>query len=195
MSGHVLLICGPAGVGKSTIGFEVYMRALAAGLCARYLDLGQTGFVRPDPPADPGRRQLMARNLAAVWRNYHAAGARHLVATVPAGTAADVQAFADALPDLGEKAGIGALDPAIVRRRRMGVAKAWSFTDAIESAAERSKDGIFAIAPRPKPRGIDVRVADDVQDLALLAIRNRCADGCCRGSAKRSRAAQQEFAP
>jgi hypothetical protein len=98
VSGHVLLICGPAGVGKSTIGFEVYMRALAAGLCARYLDLGQTGFVRPDPPADPGRRQLMARNLAAVWRNYHAAGARHLVATVPAGTAADVQAFADALP-------------------------------------------------------------------------------------------------
>lgn len=98
VSGHVLLICGPAGVGKSTIGFEVYMRALAAGLCAGYLDLGQTGFVRPDPPADPGRRQLTARNLAAVWRNYHAAGARHLVATAPAGTAADVQTFADALP-------------------------------------------------------------------------------------------------
>src|ERR1700685_1180074 len=32
--GHILLLCGATGVGKSTIGFELYMRGLNAGLMA-----------------------------------------------------------------------------------------------------------------------------------------------------------------
>jgi hypothetical protein len=104
-------------------------------------------------------------------------------------------AFANALQYLSEWARIGALNPAIVCRGRMGVAKARSFSDAIERTAERSKDSIFTIAPGPEPRGIDVKVTNDVQALALLAIRNGCDSRRCSGSAQGSGTAQQKFAP
>ena len=61
---RVLLLCGPTGVGKSTIGFQLYLRGLAAGRTAGYLDLDQIGFLRPGPPSDPRNHELKARNLA-----------------------------------------------------------------------------------------------------------------------------------
>lgn len=97
-TGSVLLVCGPAGVGKSTIGFELYLRHLRAGRTAAYIDLDQIGFLRPEAENDPGHHHLKARNLAAMWRTYHAAGARHLVATGPIPSAAARQAYIDALP-------------------------------------------------------------------------------------------------
>jgi adenylylsulfate kinase-like enzyme len=96
--GNVLLICGPSGVGKSTIGFELYTRYLRAGRTAGYIDLDQIGFLMPDAANDPGRHLLKARNLAAMWRTYHAAGARHLVATGPVPSVAGRQTYIDALP-------------------------------------------------------------------------------------------------
>jgi adenylylsulfate kinase-like enzyme len=95
--GQVLLITGPTGVGKSTIGFPCYLSCLGAGMTAGYLDLDQLAFRRPADPSDPGSHRLKARNLAAIWRNYQAAGATHLVAVGPMSTAADVSIYAEAL--------------------------------------------------------------------------------------------------
>ena len=53
--GHILLISGPTGVGKSTIGFALYLRYLSAGLTAGYIDLRQIGFVSPGRPGDPAQ--------------------------------------------------------------------------------------------------------------------------------------------
>jgi hypothetical protein len=92
--GRVALITGPAGVGKSTIGFRLYQRCLQAGLTAGYVDLGQIGLVRPADAGDPGHQRLRARNLAAIWRNYRAAGATHLVATGAIGSQADLGPYA-----------------------------------------------------------------------------------------------------
>ncbi len=97
-AGNVLLICGPTGVGKSTIGFELYMRYLRAGRTAGYVDLDQIGFVNPDAADDPGKHLLKARNLATMWRTYHAAGARQLIATGPIPSRAMRQTYIDALP-------------------------------------------------------------------------------------------------
>ena len=98
LDGRVLLVCGAPGVGKSAIGFEAYRRRLAAGETAAYVDLDQLGFCRPDPAGDPGRHRLKARNLAGLWRTYHAAGARILVATGPVPDARAVTAYTAALP-------------------------------------------------------------------------------------------------
>jgi adenylylsulfate kinase-like enzyme len=95
--GNVLLICGPTGVGKSTIGFDLYMRYLRAGLAAGYIDLDQIGFVEPDTANDPGHHLLKARNLAAMWRTFHAVGAGHLVATGLVPSEAVRQGYSDAL--------------------------------------------------------------------------------------------------
>ena len=42
--GPVLWLCGVTGVGKSTVGYAVYRRAVSAGLMAAYVDLDQIGF-------------------------------------------------------------------------------------------------------------------------------------------------------
>jgi predicted ABC-type ATPase len=96
--GHILLICGPTGVGKSTIAFRLYMQYLNADLTAGYVDLDQIGFVRPARPDDPGNHKLKARNLTAMWRNYRAAGATNLVAAGPVESNAVLQTYVDAFP-------------------------------------------------------------------------------------------------
>ena len=54
--GQMLLICGPTGVGKSTIGFQLLVRYVNDGLMAGYIDLDQIGFVRPGSDDDPPAR-------------------------------------------------------------------------------------------------------------------------------------------
>ena len=96
--GHVLLLCGPAGVGKSTIGFQLYLRCLRAGLTAAYIDLDQIGFLTPRPDGDPRNHRLKASNLAGIWRTCHAAGARHLVMSGPIENQAVLRSYVTALP-------------------------------------------------------------------------------------------------
>ncbi|HTZ91491.1 MAG TPA: hypothetical protein VMB74_03780 [Streptosporangiaceae bacterium] len=96
--GNIVMICGPAGVGKSTIGFQLYMRYLSAGVMAGYIDLGQLGFLAPGTPGDECEHQLRAANLAGMWQNCHAAGARHLVVTGRVSSDAEVKLYRDALP-------------------------------------------------------------------------------------------------
>jgi len=96
--GKVLLICGATGVGKSTVGFQLYLQWLRGGLTAGYVDLEQIGLVRPDPANDPGRHQLKAGNLAAIWSTYHDSGATHLIATGPVDSDAALQTYVRALP-------------------------------------------------------------------------------------------------
>jgi adenylylsulfate kinase-like enzyme len=98
VDGHVLLICGSTGVGKSTIGFQFYLQCLGAGLTAGYIDLDQIGLVRPADAGDAERHRLKARNLAVMWRNYRAAGATHLVATGPIDSSEALLAYAEELP-------------------------------------------------------------------------------------------------
>lgn len=96
----VLWLCGATGVGKSTVGFEVYQRVLGAGATAAYLDLDQLGFCRPVPD-DPANHLVKSRNLAAVSRTYRAAGAQCLIMSGPVEDEATVKAYADAMPAAG----------------------------------------------------------------------------------------------
>ena len=72
----VLWLCGPPGVGKSTIGCEIFTQLSQAGVEAGYVDIDQLGMCYPVPVSDPGRHRMKARNLDAVVTNYRAAGAR-----------------------------------------------------------------------------------------------------------------------
>jgi adenylylsulfate kinase-like enzyme len=94
----VLVLCGATAVGKSTAGFEVYRRTLRAGSAAAYIDLDQVGFCRPVPASDTGSHRVRARNLAAMWQTYRAAGAQRLIVSGPVESEAAAKAYADALP-------------------------------------------------------------------------------------------------
>ena len=96
--GDVLLVCGATGVGKSAVGFGIFLRQLQAAGAAAYIDLDQIGFMSPVPADDPGGHWLKARNLADLWRAYHAAGARRLVLSGPVPDARAAAVYAGALP-------------------------------------------------------------------------------------------------
>jgi adenylylsulfate kinase-like enzyme len=79
IAGPVLWLCGPPAVGKSTVGFEIFLRVLRDGAPAAYLDLAQIGFCRPAPDDDPDQHRLKAHHLGRIGQNLRAAGARCLV--------------------------------------------------------------------------------------------------------------------
>ncbi|GAA2755247.1 AAA family ATPase [Actinopolymorpha rutila] len=70
----VLWICGPPGVGKSAVGWELHTQLVDAGVNAGYVDLDQLGMCYPESASDPGRHGMQATNLAAVVANFEAAG-------------------------------------------------------------------------------------------------------------------------
>jgi predicted kinase len=78
---EVLLIGGRAGVGKTTVGWEVSARLRAARVAHAVIDGDFMGAVHPAPPGDTHRAGITARNLAAVWGNYAELGYRRLVYT------------------------------------------------------------------------------------------------------------------
>lgn len=75
----VLWLYGPPGVGKSSVAWLVRERLSAAGVRVGYVDVDQLGMCYPGNDVDPGRHLLKSRNLAAVGRNFAAAGARGVV--------------------------------------------------------------------------------------------------------------------
>jgi molybdopterin-guanine dinucleotide biosynthesis protein len=96
--GEVLWVCGPTAVGKSTVGWGIYERVRRAGTRAAFVDLDQIGFQRPFPEGDPGNHRLKSANLAAIWREFHARGARCVVVVGPVHCPDDVRTYTAALP-------------------------------------------------------------------------------------------------
>lgn len=78
---EALLIGGRAGVGKTTVGWEVSARLRAAGVAHAVIDGDFLGQVHPAPDGDPHRAAIAEANLTAVWGNYAALGYRRLVYT------------------------------------------------------------------------------------------------------------------
>ncbi|WP_328890734.1 adenylyl-sulfate kinase [Streptomyces sp. NBC_00316] len=91
---HVLWFCGPSGVGKSTVGWEVFRQLSRSGVTTGFLDLDQISLLQDD-----GTHRVRARNLAAVWPNFRAAGARCLVLAGYVDTVDEVREYTDRLPD------------------------------------------------------------------------------------------------
>ncbi|MEV8452046.1 hypothetical protein AB0467_04285 [Streptomyces sp. NPDC052095] len=78
---EALLIGGRAGVGKTTVAWEVSALLRAAGTAHALLEGDLVGQVHPAPPGDPHRAGITERNLTALWANYTALGHHRLVYT------------------------------------------------------------------------------------------------------------------
>ncbi|MFC6018097.1 AAA family ATPase [Plantactinospora solaniradicis] len=80
---RALLLTGVAGVGKSTVANAVGGVLTSAGHVTAVVDADMLAQFGPPPNGDlPSGRfydELKCTNLAAVWANYQAAGARYLV--------------------------------------------------------------------------------------------------------------------
>jgi broad-specificity NMP kinase len=71
----VLWLCGPSGVGKSTVGWELFAGSAGAG----YVDIDQLGMCYPEIPSDPGRTLVEAKILGRMVDSFAAAGVRGLI--------------------------------------------------------------------------------------------------------------------
>ncbi|WP_225851014.1 AAA family ATPase [Streptomyces sp. HPF1205] len=114
----VLWICGPSGVGKSTVGWEFHRRLARAGIASGFVDIDQLGICYPEPAADPGRHRMQADNLGAMVAGFSDAGARCLVVTgvVDAGRGV----YADRMPGVALMVCRLRADPETVGLRFLG---------------------------------------------------------------------------
>lgn len=78
---EVLLIGGRAGVGKTTVGWEVSALLRAAAVAHAIIDGDFMGQVHPAPEGDPHRAEITESNLTAVWANFARRGYRRLIYT------------------------------------------------------------------------------------------------------------------
>ena len=66
----VLWLCGPSGVGKTTVAWAIYSQLARTGASVGYVDIDQLGICHPEPANDPGRHRTQARNLDVVVGAY-----------------------------------------------------------------------------------------------------------------------------
>lgn len=92
--GEMLWVSGTTGAGKSTVAFRAYLDVLGSGRPAAYVDINQLGFCS----TAPDDASLRARNLAVLWTNFHAAGARLALVTGGVSSRAETRLYEQALP-------------------------------------------------------------------------------------------------
>ncbi len=76
---QILWLCGPPGVGKSSVGWEIYQELRQQGVRIAYVDIDQVGMCYPARDEDPDRHRLKAYALASIVPNYAAVGCTALV--------------------------------------------------------------------------------------------------------------------
>ncbi|WP_432080849.1 hypothetical protein [Streptomyces sp. WAC 04229] len=78
---EALLIGGRAGVGKTTVGWEVSALLRSAAVAHAIIDGDFMGQAHPAPEGDPHRAEITESNLTAVWANFARRGYRRLLYT------------------------------------------------------------------------------------------------------------------
>lgn len=78
---EALLIGGRAGVGKTTVAWEVSALLRARQVPHAVVEGDYMGQVHPAPEGDPDRSRITESNLTAVWANFARHGYRRLIYT------------------------------------------------------------------------------------------------------------------
>ncbi|WSQ11028.1 hypothetical protein OG604_26630 [Streptomyces sp. NBC_01231] len=78
---ELLLIGGGAGVGKTTVAWEVSAALQGRGTAHCLIEGDYMDQIHPAPEDDPHRAAITERNTAAVWSNYSALGQHRLIYT------------------------------------------------------------------------------------------------------------------
>lgn len=158
-------VCGPSGVGKSTVGYEIFRQLIEEGTRAAYLDFDQIGLCRPAPAADPDNLGVSADNLAVIWPNFRARGTQYLVTSGIVHTREQIRAYALAVPDTA---------PTVCRLRAR--------RDTLRQRILLRGAGGGPLVPGDELRGEPVesllRAADDAADEAEEMDRNDLGDIC-----------------
>ncbi len=167
----VLLITGPVGVGKTSVLGEVTELLEAAGIAFAAVDLDGLSWCYPSPPGDDRfRSSLTLRNLAAVWRNFEAAGAGRLVLSRVIESRDELDRYREAVPGADiTVVRLRASDAALrerVDRREIGLGHGWHSARAIELARLMDERKVEDVLVETDGRTVD-EIAREVLRRAL----------------------------
>lgn len=135
----LLLLTGPVGVGKSSVLSALGELLAEHGRPHALVDLDALSEYFPRLPGDRFGTTVALRNLAAVWTNYHAAGAERLVLARVIEARRELLAIQEAVP--GARITVCRLTASVetlqqrVRRRELGAGLDWHLARAAELAA------------------------------------------------------------
>ena len=93
------MITGPVGVGKTAVGGALSSLLEHSVIPHALIDMDWLRWCYPTPSDDPFHMALGLRNLAAVWSNYRAAGARRLILVDIVETREALAEYHAAIPD------------------------------------------------------------------------------------------------
>ncbi len=156
MAVPTLLITGPVGVGKTAVAGEVSRLLERSGVPHAMVDVDALSQCFP---------RLALRNLAAVWSNCRAAGARRLILARVIESRADLGGYRSAVP--GARIVVCRLRaPARtlasrIRRREPGAGRAWHLARARELAPLMERAAVEDFVVETAGRSLTV-VARDV---------------------------------
>ncbi|HVB20420.1 MAG TPA: AAA family ATPase [Ktedonobacteraceae bacterium] len=94
----VMLITGPVGAGKTTVASIVSELLESVQIAHAFVDIDSLRWSYPSPAHDRFRTELAMKNLAAIWPNFQAAGATHLVLADVLESREDLVQYSRAVP-------------------------------------------------------------------------------------------------
>ena len=134
----LLLISGPVGVGKTTVGEEVNAILVQRGTAHTLIDLDVLAERYPRPPDDRFNKRLALANLRDVWANCAAAGSRNLIIPRVIETQQDIADIQSAVPgSVPTVCQLQACDETLIGRvasREKGSGRAWHEARSLELA-------------------------------------------------------------
>lgn len=145
-SATLLIISGPVGVGKTSTGTEVSSLLNQEAIPHTFIDMDALTYTFPRDPSDRFATGLALKNLAAIWQNAQAQGAKNLIVPRVCETPQDALNIAKAVGIAG--ATLCRLTAqhdtllARVRQRETGAALTWHENRAIE-LADQMADNTF----------------------------------------------------
>jgi chloramphenicol 3-O-phosphotransferase len=142
----VLLLNGPVGAGKSTVGAEAARMLRAADVPHAFVDLAVIGQCWPVPADDPWHERLIHRNLAGMWSNFREAGAERLIVCRVLEDRSLLRQVRDAVPG-AEVTVVGLrVRPDLlyerIRRREAGRDPAWYLAAAARLSTGLERSGV-----------------------------------------------------
>ena len=94
---HAILLIGPVGSGKTTTLHEIEAILDGRGTPNAIIDLDWLAWASPPTSSGVSNHELLVRNLADVWENFHDVGIRHVAVARALHDAAEVQCVRNAL--------------------------------------------------------------------------------------------------
>jgi DNA polymerase III delta prime subunit len=159
----LLLISGPVGVGKTTVGNEVSSSLERRGVAHTFIDMDALAWTYPRPPDDRFGKKLALLNLRDVWTNCAAKGSHNLIIARVIETRQDVEQIERAVPGARSLVcQLRANDETLidrVRTRELGSGRDWHEARALELARSLQNK-----APADFVVDTDGRLVSDIAD-------------------------------